>query len=37
MATLLIEPLKDRFAALQADRARNWAPAQLEANAAVRR
>lgn len=37
MATLLIEPLKDRFAALQAERARNWTPAQLEANATVRR
>jgi peroxiredoxin len=36
MATLLIEPLRDRFAALQAERARNWPPAQLEANAAIR-
>lgn len=37
MATLLIESLKDRFAALQAERARSWPPAQLEANLAVRR
>lgn len=37
MATLLIEPLRDRFAALQAERARSWTPAQLEANVAVRR
>lgn len=37
MDTLLTKSLKDRFAALQAERARSWTPAQLEANVAVRR
>ncbi|KQN00925.1 alkyl hydroperoxide reductase [Sphingobium sp. Leaf26] len=37
MATLLTHALKDRFAALQAERDRNWPPAQLEANAGQRR
>lgn len=37
MATLLTQTLKDRFAALQAERERNWPPAQLEANADQRR
>ncbi len=37
MATLLTHSLKDRYAALQAERERNWAPAQLQANADQRR
>lgn len=32
MATLLTQPLKERYAALQAERKRSWAPAQLQAN-----
>lgn len=37
MATLLTATLRDRYAALQAERQRDWAPAQLEANARQRR
>ena len=37
MATLLTETLKDRYAALQAERARSWTSAQLEGNASQRR
>jgi peroxiredoxin len=37
MATLLTHTLKDRYAALQAERERNWPPAQLAGNAAQRR
>ncbi|MET0370722.1 MAG: peroxiredoxin-like family protein [Sphingobium sp.] len=37
MATLLIHSLQSRYAALQAERERSWAPAQLEANARQRR
>ncbi|MFD1103391.1 peroxiredoxin-like family protein [Sphingobium olei] len=37
MATLLTHSLKSRYAALQAERERSWAPAQLEANAGQRR
>lgn len=36
MATLLTETLKDRYAALQVERERNWPAAQLAANAAQR-
>lgn len=36
MATLLTDTLKDRYAALQAERARTWPAAQLEANARLR-
>ncbi|WP_088184108.1 peroxiredoxin-like family protein [Sphingobium sp. Z007] len=36
MATLLTETLKDRYAALQAERERNWPATQLAANAAQR-
>jgi len=37
MATLLTLSLQSRYAALQAERERSWAPAQLEANARQRR
>jgi len=37
MATILTEPLKTRYAALQAERERSWPAAQLEANARQRR
>ncbi|WP_414714691.1 peroxiredoxin-like family protein [Sphingobium sp. LSP13-1-1.1] len=37
MATILTQPLKTRYAALQAERERNWSAAQLEANARQRR
>jgi len=36
MATLLTKSLKDRFAELQAERERTWAPAQLAGNAGQR-
>lgn len=36
MATIIKETLKARYDALQAERARSWAPAQLEANARQR-
>lgn len=37
MATILTEPLKTRYTALQAERERSWPTAQLEANARQRR
>lgn len=37
MATILTQPLKTRYAALQAERERSWPAAQLEANARQRR
>lgn len=36
MATLFTDTLKDRYAALQAERERSWSPAQLAANALQR-
>ncbi len=36
MATIITETLKARYAALQAERERDWSPAQLEANARQR-
>jgi peroxiredoxin len=36
MATLLIQPLSARYAALQVERQRSWSPTQLEANARQR-
>ncbi|WP_242126306.1 peroxiredoxin-like family protein [Sphingobium sp. Sx8-8] len=37
MATIINATLKDRYAALQAERERSWSPAQLEGNARQRR
>ncbi|HKX22454.1 MAG TPA: peroxiredoxin-like family protein [Rhizorhapis sp.] len=37
MATIITATLKDRYAALQAERERSWPPAQLEGNARQRR